>query len=49
MARSKLTVVVREDQRTFLDNHPEINVSGLLQRAVDHEMQRDGIVVSRSA
>ncbi|MCD6370336.1 MAG: hypothetical protein J7L63_02420 [Thermoplasmata archaeon] len=31
----RLSVSIRKDQKEWLDKHPEINVSGLLQKAID--------------
>ena len=44
MARNNpvITVTIRADQREWLNRHPEINISGLLQNAVDAEMKSRG-------
>jgi hypothetical protein len=31
----KITVTVRREQRVWLNSHPSINISGLLQEAID--------------
>ena len=31
----RLNVSIRKDQKEWLDKHSEINVSGLLQKAID--------------
>ena len=31
----RLSATIRKDQKEWLDKHPEINVSGLLQKAID--------------
>lgn len=31
----RVNVSIRKDQKDWLDTHPEINVSGLLQKAID--------------
>lgn len=36
-----ISVTIRPDQASWLAVHPEINVSGLLQKAIDREMDRD--------
>ena len=43
MARTnpRLSVTIRPDQADWLREHPEINISGLLQAAIDHEMRRE--------
>jgi len=38
---STLSVTIRPDQKAWIEKHHEINVSGLLQKAIDKEMQRD--------
>jgi hypothetical protein len=34
----KATVTMREDQKAWLNNHPEINLSGLVQKSIDEIM-----------
>jgi len=31
----RIAVTIRKDQKEWVDKHPEINVSGLLQKAID--------------
>ena len=31
----KINVTIRDDQKEYLKEHPSINVSGLLQEAID--------------
>ena len=35
-----MNVTVTEEQKRFLDAHPEINLSGLLQRSLDELMSK---------
>lgn len=35
---------IREDQQTWLEKHPEFNLSGLVRRAIDEEMEKERIV-----
>lgn len=37
----KATVTLREDQKTWLSDHPEINLSGFLQKSLDELIRRD--------
>jgi hypothetical protein len=32
---------MREDQKAWLNKHPEINLSGLVQKAIDELMRRE--------
>jgi len=43
MARVKLTVVVQEAQAEWLKEHSEINVSGLLQKAIEDLMKKERV------
>jgi len=38
MAFSKITLTIRDDQKKALADHPEINVSGELQNALDKRL-----------
>lgn len=35
-----ISLTIRPDQKAWIEKHPEINVSGLLQSAIDHEIKR---------
>mgnify|MGYP000554199743 CR=1 FL=1 len=35
MPSVKLSVSIRDDQKEWLERHPEINISRLLQKAID--------------
>lgn len=37
-----ISATIRPDQHAWLMRHPEINVSGLLQQAIDREIARAG-------
>lgn len=37
----KIAVSIRRDQKQWLDNHPSINRSGLLQEAIDTIMRKE--------
>jgi hypothetical protein len=34
-------IVIREDQRAFLDRHEEINISGFVRKALDQLMAKE--------
>jgi len=34
-------IVIREDQKAFLDKHEEINISGFVRRALDQLIDRE--------
>ena len=36
-----ISVTIRPDQKAWLKDHPAVNVSGLLQQAIDIYMKRD--------
>ena len=36
-----ISVTIRPDQKAWLTDHPAVNVSGLLQQAIDIYMKRD--------
>ena len=40
----RISVTIRKDQKKLLDRHPEVNVSGLLQKAIDSELEYLGEV-----
>jgi hypothetical protein len=42
MAFAKRYVSIRPDQAKWLEDHPEINVSGLLQKCLDKQIANSG-------
>ena len=34
----RISVTIRKDQKELLDRHREVNISGLLQKAIDEEL-----------
>jgi hypothetical protein len=38
---SKMSITIRKDQREWADNHPSVNLSGLLQEALDKKMSEE--------
>ena len=38
---TRIILAIRPDQKAWLKDHPAVNVSGLLQQAIDIYMKRD--------
>lgn len=36
------TIKIRKDQKEYLDNHPELNLSGYVRMKLDQDIEKEG-------
>ena len=41
MKHSKMTITIRDDQKAWIKDHPEFNLSGLVQKCIDKIMEEN--------